>query len=85
VYGRVVVTDDSQETSLPESETGSEKQFESGHSISPPLVTSPGCKRKRNNVKDFGASKPTQPAAEEFSPEEEGAFDPYDEAGTISS
>jgi hypothetical protein len=85
VDGRIVVTDDSQETSLPESETGSEQQSESGHSISPPLATSPRRKRKRNDVEDSGASKSTKPATKESSPEEEGAFNPYDEAGAISS
>jgi hypothetical protein len=96
VDGRIIVTDDSQESSLPESETagsqksagssesetGSEQQCDSGHSVSPPLATSPGRKRKRNDFEDSDASKRTEPAAEE--PEEEGAFDPYDEAGAIS-
>ncbi|KAK1670423.1 hypothetical protein QYE76_058582 [Lolium multiflorum] len=98
VDGRVVVTDDSQETSLPESEaaesqksaassekeTGSE-QSDSGHSTSPPLATSPGRKRKRDDVEDSGASKPTEPTGEETSPEDEGAFDPFDDAGAVSS
>ena len=99
VDGRVVVTDDSQESSLPESEaaesqksagssekeTRSEQQSESSHSISPPLATSPGRKRKRDEVEDSGASKLTEPAAEESSPEEEGAFNPFEDAGSVSS
>ncbi|XP_047043333.1 uncharacterized protein LOC124647428 [Lolium rigidum] len=99
VDGRVVVTDDSQESSLPESEAvesqksagSSEKETESEHSesthcISPPLATSPdGRKRKRDNVKDSGASKLAEPAAEESSPEEQGAFDPFADAGVVSS
>jgi hypothetical protein len=98
VDGRVVVTDDSQETSLPESEAAesqksaasSEKetgleQSDSGHSTSPPLATSPGRKRKRDDVEDSGASKPTEPTGEETSPEDEGAFDPFDDAGAVSS
>ncbi|KAK1642389.1 hypothetical protein QYE76_060194 [Lolium multiflorum] len=95
---RAVVTDDSQETSRPESEVAgsqksaasSEKETESDrsdsdHSISPPLAVSPGLKRKRDDVEDSGTSRPTTPAAEETSPEEEGAFDPYDDAGAVSS
>ncbi|KAK1682061.1 hypothetical protein QYE76_042909 [Lolium multiflorum] len=91
VDGRVVVTDGSQESSLPESvavesqksagssekETGSEQHSESAHSISPPLTTSPdGRKRKRDNVKDSGASKLAETSAEESSPEEEGSSTP---------
>ncbi|KAK1692138.1 hypothetical protein QYE76_008835 [Lolium multiflorum] len=100
VDGRVVVTDDSQESSLPESEavesqksagssekeTESEQHSESAHSISPPLATSPdGRKRKRDNVEDSGASKIAEPAAEESSPEEQSAFDPFADAGAVSS
>ncbi|KAK1617222.1 hypothetical protein QYE76_022739 [Lolium multiflorum] len=99
VDGRVVVTDDSQESFLPESEaaesqksTGSseketepEQQSEYVHSVSPPLATSPGRKSKRNDVEDSDASKPAEPTAEESSPEEEGAFGPIDDAGTVSS
>ena len=77
--GRVVVTDDSQESSLlegetvesqksagsSERETESEQHSESAHSISPPLATSPdGRKRKRDNVEDSSASKLAEPAAE---------------------
>jgi hypothetical protein len=95
---RAIVTDDSQETSRPESEAAgsqksaasSEKETESersdsGRSISPPLAVSPGRKRKRNDVKYSSTSKPTESAAEEPSPEEEGAFDPYNDAGSVSS
>ncbi|KAK1616934.1 hypothetical protein QYE76_022451 [Lolium multiflorum] len=98
VDGCVVVTDDSQETSLLESEavesqkskassekeTGSE-QSDSGHSATPPLATSPGRKRKRSDVEDSGASKPTESTGEETSSEDEGTFDPFDDAGTVSS
>ncbi|KAM0885795.1 hypothetical protein ACQ4PT_030102 [Festuca glaucescens] len=99
VDGRIVVTDESQESSLPESEaaesqksagssekeTGSEQQSESSHFISPPPATSPGRKRKRNEVEDSGASKLTEPTAEESLPEEEGAFNPFEDAGSVSS
>jgi hypothetical protein len=100
VDGRVVVTDDSQESSLPESEavesqrsvgssekeTESEQHSKSAHSISPPLATSPdGRKRKRDNDEDSGASKLAEPAAEESSPEEQGAFDPFADASAVSS
>jgi hypothetical protein len=97
---RTVVTDNSQEPSLPESEatesqksagsskkeTVSEQYSESGHSISPPLATSPdGRKRKRNDIENSGTSKLAETAAEESSPEEEGAFDPFADAGDVSS
>jgi hypothetical protein len=95
---RAVVTDDSQETSRPESEVAgsqksaasSEKETESEHSdsgpsISPPLAISPGCKRKRDDVEDSGTSKPSESAAKETSPEEDDAFGPYDDAGAVSS
>ena len=101
VDGRVVITDDSQETSLPESENAgsqrsagsSDKETESGQpcdsapSISPPPATSPEerGKRKRNDVEDSGTSKPAEITAEETSPEVEGAFDPFADAGAISS
>ncbi|KAM0839158.1 hypothetical protein ACQ4PT_060502 [Festuca glaucescens] len=99
VDGRIVVTDESQESSLPESEaaesqksvgssekgTESEQQSESSHSISPPPATSPGRKRKRDEVEDSGASKLSEPTAEESPPEEEGAFNPFEDAGSVSS
>jgi hypothetical protein len=40
---------------------------------------------KRDDVEDFGASKPAEPAAEESSPEDESAFDPYTDDGIVSS
>jgi hypothetical protein len=46
---------------------------------------SPRSKRKRNEVEDSGTSKPMEPAVKETSPEEEGAFNPYDDAGSVSS
>jgi hypothetical protein len=101
VDGRVIITDDSQETSLPESETAgsqrsagsSDKETESGkpsdyaHSISPPPATSPEgrVKRKRDDAEDSGTSKPAEVIAEEISPEVEGAFDPFAAAGAVSS
>jgi hypothetical protein len=96
VDGRVIVTDDSQE-SLPESEvaeskksvgssekeTRSDQHSESGHSISPPLAIYPdGHKRKRDDVEDSGASKLV---AEESPLDEEGAFDPFADASAVSS
>jgi hypothetical protein len=96
VDDRQVATDDSQEP-LPESEaagfqksagssvTEYEQQSESGHSVSPPLAIFPGRKRKRDDVADSDASKPTDSAAEETSPREEDSFDPYDDAGIVSS
>ncbi|KAK1691969.1 hypothetical protein QYE76_008666 [Lolium multiflorum] len=92
---RAVVTDDSQGPSRPESEVaGSHKSAassersesdasESAHS--PPSAVSPKDKRKRDEVEDSGTSKATDPAAEEMSPEEEGAFNPYDDVGSVSS
>jgi hypothetical protein len=92
---RAVVNDDSQDLSRPESEvarshksaTSSEKSesepTESGHS--PPFAVSPRSKSKRDEVEDSGTSKPTELAVEEMSPEEEGAFNPYDDVGSVSS
>ncbi|KAK1663600.1 hypothetical protein QYE76_051759 [Lolium multiflorum] len=85
VDGRVV-TENLQESSLPESEavesqkcvgssekeTESEQHSESSHSISPPLATSPdGRQRKIDTIEDSGASKLAETIAEESSPEEE--------------
>jgi hypothetical protein len=95
---RVVVTDDPQESSRHESEvagshksaassekeTGSDRS-ESDRSVSPPIALSPRNKRKRNEVEDSSTSKPPEASAEETSPEEEDAFDPYDSAGSVSS
>ena len=92
---RAVVTDDSQDPSHPKSEVaGSHKSAasseksesepsESGHS--PPSAVSPRSKRKRDEVEDSVTSKPTEPTVEETSPEEEGAFNLYDDAGSVSS
>ncbi|KAM0826333.1 hypothetical protein ACQ4PT_068949 [Festuca glaucescens] len=100
VDDRVVVADDSQESSLPESEpagsqrsadssdkdTESEQRSDSAHSVSPPPATSPdGRKRKRNDDEDSGASKLAEPAAEEPSPEDQELFDPFAETGAVSS
>ncbi|KAK1620330.1 hypothetical protein QYE76_025847 [Lolium multiflorum] len=95
---RAIVTDDSQESSRPESEVaGSHKSTasfeketksdpsESGRSVSPPLAVSPRNKRKRDEVEDSGTSKPSESAPEETSHEEEGAFNPYDDAGSVNS
>jgi hypothetical protein len=101
VDGQVVVTDDLQESSLPESEAvesqrsagSSEKETESGqpsdstHFVSPPPANSPDGrgKRKRDDVEDSGTSKPAEVIAEETSQEDEGAFDPFAAAGAVSS
>jgi hypothetical protein len=88
---RTIVTDDSQGTYRPESEvaashksaasferdTGSEAS-ESVHSL--PSTTSPKNKRKRGDVEDSGTSKAGGSPAEETSPEEEDAFNPYNDA-----
>ncbi|KAK1649077.1 hypothetical protein QYE76_066882 [Lolium multiflorum] len=52
---------------------------------SPPHAVSPKNKRKRIETEDSGASKPAEHAVEETSPEDEGAFDPYGDAGSVSS
>lgn len=90
------MTDDSQESSLRESEaaesqkstgssikeTESEQHSDSAHSISPPPAASmDGHKRKRDAVEDSDASKLAEITAEESSPEEEGAFNPFVDAG----
>jgi hypothetical protein len=73
-------------TGSSEKETESGQHFESTHSISPPLAISPdGHKRKRDTVEDSGASKLAETAAEESSPEEQSAFDPFADAGDDSS
>ena len=92
---RAVVTDDSQGPSHPESEVaGSHKsaassersESDASESVrSPTSAVSPRNKRKRDEVEDSGTTKRTDPAAEEMSPEEEGAFNPYDDAGSASS
>jgi hypothetical protein len=95
---RAIVIDDMIEPSLPESEVArshksvasSEKESDSdpsgsARSVSPPPAVSPRNKRKRGEVEDSGTSKPTGSPAEEASPEDEGAFNPYDDAGSVSS
>ena len=92
---RAVVTDDSQGPSRPESEVaGSHKsaassersELEASESVrSPPSAVSTKNKRKRDEIEDSGTSKATEPAVEETAPEEEGAFNPYDDAGSVSS
>ena len=88
---RAVVTDDAQGTSRPESEiagshksaASSERETESDASESVPSLpsaASPKNKRKRGDVEDSGTSKLSGSPAEEASPEEEGAFDPYADA-----
>ncbi|KAK1667240.1 hypothetical protein QYE76_055399 [Lolium multiflorum] len=52
---------------------------------SPPSAVSSKNKRKRGETEDSGSSKPAEPAPEESSPEDEGNFDPYDDAGSVSS
>ncbi|KAK1646611.1 hypothetical protein QYE76_064416 [Lolium multiflorum] len=69
-------------------EASSEKEIESDaselvHSL--PSAASPRSKRKRGDVEDSGASKPAEPAAELSSPEDGDAFDPYGDAGSVSS
>jgi hypothetical protein len=97
---RVVVADDSQESSPPESEpvgsqrfagssdkeTGSEQRSESAHSVSPrPATSLEGLKRKQNDDEESGMSKLAEPAAGESSPEEQENFDPFAITGTVSS
>ncbi|KAK1629503.1 hypothetical protein QYE76_003818 [Lolium multiflorum] len=97
VDARTVVTDNLQESARHESEVAgshksaasSEKESdsdpsESGRSVSSLAVSSRN-KRKRGEVEDSGTSKSTGSPAEEASPEDEGAFNPYDDAGSVSS
>ncbi|KAK1613808.1 hypothetical protein QYE76_019325 [Lolium multiflorum] len=68
------------------SDTESEQCSDSAHSVSPPPATSPdGRKRKRNDDEDSGASKLAEPAAEESSPDDQEAFDPFTMTGAVSS
>ncbi|KAK1613662.1 hypothetical protein QYE76_019179 [Lolium multiflorum] len=91
VDDRAIVADDAQGTSRPESEiAGSHKSAgssereteseasESAHSL--PSAVSPRSKRKKGDVEYSGTSKLSGSPAEEASPEEEGAFDPYADA-----
>jgi hypothetical protein len=97
---RAIVTDDSQESSVPESEPAgsqrtagssdrdseSDQRSDSSHSISPPPAASPDKrKRKRVDDEDSGASKLVEPTAEESSPEDQEVFDPYTMTGAVSS
>jgi hypothetical protein len=88
---RAIVADDVQGTSRPESEiAGSHKSAASferetkseaselAHSL--PSAVSPKNKRKRGDVKDSGTSKPGESHAEETTPEDEEAFNPYEDA-----
>ncbi|KAM0848553.1 hypothetical protein ACQ4PT_054302 [Festuca glaucescens] len=101
VSERAIITDDSQETSILESEPAeSEKSVDSSdkiseseqvsgssHTNSPPPAASPDKhKRKRNpNEEDSGASKLSEPAAGESAPEGQENFDPFTAAGDVSS
>jgi hypothetical protein len=87
---RIVVTDDAQGTSRPESEVvGSQKsaasferetESKASESIpSLPSAASPRNKRKRGDVEDSGTSKLGRSPAEETTPEEEEAFNPYED------
>jgi hypothetical protein len=93
---RTVITDESQESSHPELEVaGSRKSVASSQKdtdteasesmLSPPSAVSPKNKRKRSETEDSGSSKPTEPAVEESSPEDGDAFNPYGDAGSVSS
>jgi hypothetical protein len=88
---QTVINDESQESTPPETEVaGSHKSTASSDKVtesvhSPPSAVSPKNKRKRSETEDSGASKPTEPAAEESSPEDGDAFDPYGDAGSVSS
>ncbi|KAM0893482.1 hypothetical protein ACQ4PT_025098 [Festuca glaucescens] len=97
---RAVVNDDSQESSVPESEPAesqksagssdkdseSEQPSDSAHSVSPPPAASPDKrKRKRNADEDSSASKLSEPVAEGSSSEEHEVFDLYTATGAVSS
>ncbi|KAM0837699.1 hypothetical protein ACQ4PT_061459 [Festuca glaucescens] len=101
VSERAIITDDSQETSILESEPAeseksagssdkiseSEQVFGSSHTNSPPPAASPDKrKRKRNpDEEDSGASKLSEPVAGESAPEGQENFDPFTAAGDVSS
>jgi hypothetical protein len=64
-----------------------ESQSQNSQTNFVPPVTSPE-KRKRKRTldeEDSGASKLSQPAAEEFSPEEQAEFDLFASAAKVSS
>ena len=101
VSERAIITDDSQETSILESEpveseksagssdkiSESEQVSGSSRSNSPPPAASPDKrKRKRNPDEEHsGASKLSEPAAGESAPEGQENFDPFTAAGDVSS
>jgi hypothetical protein len=101
VSERAVITDDSQETSVRESEPAesdksagsSDKPSESGQasgssrSNSPPSSASPDKrKRKRNpDEENSSESKLSEPAGVESTPERQENFDPFAAAGDVSS
>ncbi|KAM0839109.1 hypothetical protein ACQ4PT_060531 [Festuca glaucescens] len=98
---RAIITDDSQEASVRDSEPAeseksagsSDKISESAHASDssytnsvPPAASPEKRKRKRtNDEEDSGESKLSQPAAEEFSHEEQAEFDPFASAAVVSS
>ncbi|KAM0868448.1 hypothetical protein ACQ4PT_041307 [Festuca glaucescens] len=98
---RAVVNDDSQESSVPESEPAesqksagssgkdseSEQPSDSAHSVSPPPAASPDKRKRKRNAdeEDSGASKLSEPVAEGSSPEEQEVFDLYTATGAVSS
>jgi hypothetical protein len=101
VSERAIITDDSQEASVRDSEPAefeksagsSDKISESIHTSgssytnSIPSAASPD-KRKRkrtNDEEDSGASKLSELASEDFSPVEPANFDPFASAAAISS
>ena len=98
---RAVVNEDSQESPVPESEPAesqksagssdkdseSEQHSDSAHSVYPPPAASPDKRKRKRNTdeEDSGASKLSEPVAEESSPEEQEVFDLYTATGAVSS
>ncbi|KAK1648406.1 hypothetical protein QYE76_066211 [Lolium multiflorum] len=91
VEERTIITDETQGTSRPESEVAgshksaasSERDADSEATDSVPYLpsaASPKNKRKRDEVAGSGTSKAGESPAEETSPEEEEAFNPYNDA-----
>jgi hypothetical protein len=72
---------------LSDEQTESEQHSDSAQSISPPPAASPDMrKRKRGDGEEtFGVSKLAEPAAEDSSPDDEEAFDPFAMTGVLSS
>jgi hypothetical protein len=100
VNERAVIANDSQESSVPESEPAgsqrtagsydrdskSDQHSDFAHSVSPPPTASSNKRnRKRNDDEDSGASILAEPADEESSPEDQEVFDPYTMTGAVSS